>query len=74
MKATAKPGSRLKEYINYINCMSGIFYALVQQLYVEEGVGFVDLWGCCVLREDMLMRLLYTKRGGCLCRQTAKNG
>ena len=29
---------------------------LVQQLYREEEVGFVDLWGCFVAGTDMYMR------------------
>ena len=30
--------------------------ALVQQMCEEEGVGFVDLWGYIVGKEDMYMR------------------
>ena len=30
--------------------------AQVEQMCEDEGVGFVDLWGCFVGKEDMYMR------------------
>ena len=30
--------------------------ALLEQMCEEEGVGFVDLWGCFVGKEDTYMR------------------
>ena len=39
----------------YINCKNMAINALVEQM-CEEGVGFVDLWGYFVGKEDMYMR------------------
>ena len=40
----------------YRNCKRMAINALVEQMCKEEGVGFVDLWGYFVGREDMYMR------------------
>ena len=40
----------------YRNCRRMAFNTLIQQLYREEEVGFVDLWGCFVGTADMFMR------------------
>ena len=37
----------------YRNCKTTAINALVEQMCEEEGVGFVDLWGYCVGKEDM---------------------
>ncbi|KAK2165730.1 hypothetical protein NP493_1353g00005 [Ridgeia piscesae] len=39
----------------YINCKRMAINALVEQMCEEEGVGFVDLWGYFVGKEDMHM-------------------
>ena len=41
----------------YRNCWRMAINMLVQQLYREEEVGFVDLWGCFVGRTDMYIRV-----------------
>ena len=46
-------GSRVQGYRNFRRMK---IVTLVQQLYREEEVGHVDLWGCCVGRADMFMR------------------
>ena len=40
----------------YRNCKNMAINALVEQMCEEEGVGFVDLWGYFVGKEDMYMR------------------
>ena len=40
----------------YRNCKRMAINALVEQMCEEEGVGFIDLWGYFVGREDMYMR------------------
>ena len=37
-------------YANDLKCMPRLFNAIVQQLCVEERVGFEDSWGCFVER------------------------
>ena len=37
----------------YRNCKNMAINALVEQMCEEEGVGFVDLWGYCVGKEDI---------------------
>ena len=39
----------------YRNCKNMAINVLVEQMY-EEGVGFADLWGYFVGKEDMYMR------------------
>ena len=41
---------------SYRNCKMTAINALVEQMWKEEGVGFVDLWGYFVGKEDMYMR------------------
>ena len=41
--------------VMYSNCMRMANNALLEQMCEEEGVGFVDLWGYFVGREDMYM-------------------
>ena len=41
---------------NIKNCKRMAINALVEQMCEEEGVGFVDLWGYVVGKEDMYMR------------------
>ena len=38
------------------NCKRMAINALLEQMCEEEGVGFVDLWGYFVGKEDMFMR------------------
>ena len=38
------------------NCKRMAINALVEQMYEKEGVGFVDLWGYFVWKEDMYVR------------------
>ena len=40
----------------YRNCKRMAINSLVEQICEEEGVGFIDLWGCFVGKEDMYMR------------------
>ena len=40
----------------YRNCKRMAINALVEQMYEDEGVGFVDLWGYLIGKEDMYMR------------------
>ena len=40
----------------YRNYRSMAITTLVEQLCREEEVGFVDLWGCFVGRDEMFMR------------------
>ena len=40
----------------YRNCRGMAINMLVQKLYREEEVGFVDLWGSLVVRADMYMK------------------
>ena len=40
----------------YRNCKRMAINALVEQMCKEEMVGFVDLWGCYIGREDMFTR------------------
>ena len=40
----------------YRNCKRMAINALIEQMFEEEGVGFVDLWGYFVGKEDMYMR------------------
>ena len=40
----------------YINCKRMAINSLVEQMCEEEGVGFIDLWGYFVGKEDMYMR------------------
>ena len=40
----------------YRNCKMMAINALVEQICEEEGVGFVDLWGYFVGKEDMYKR------------------
>ena len=40
----------------YRNCKNMEINALVEKMCEEEGVGFVDLWGYFVGKEDMYMR------------------
>jgi len=42
--------------VAYKNCKRMVINALVEQMCEEEGVGFVDLWGYFVGKEDMYMR------------------
>ena len=47
------------------NCKRMAINALLEQMCEEEGVGFVDLWGYFVGKEDMFMRDgLHPKRKG----------
>ena len=41
--------------VMYSNCKRMAINALLEQMCEEEGVGFVDLWGYFVGREDMYM-------------------
>ena len=41
--------------VMYSNCKRMIINALLEQMCEEEGVGFVDLWGYFVGKEDMYM-------------------
>ena len=40
----------------YRHCKRMAINALVEQMYEDEGVGFVDLWGYLIGKEDMHMR------------------
>ena len=40
----------------YRNCKRMVINALVEQMCEEEGVGFLDLWGRFVGKEDMYVR------------------
>ena len=40
----------------FINCKRMAINALLEQMCEEQGVGFVDLWGYFVGKEDMYMR------------------
>ena len=42
--------------VAYRNCKRMAINVLVEQMCEEEGVGFVDLWGYFVGKEDMYMR------------------
>ena len=42
--------------VAYRNCKTMAINVLVEQMCEEEGVGFVDLWGYFVGKEDMYMR------------------
>ena len=42
--------------VTYRNCKRMAINALLEQMCEEEGVGFVDLWGYFVGKEDMYMR------------------
>ena len=42
--------------VTFRNCKRMANNALLEQMYEEEGVGFVDLWGYFVGKEDMYMR------------------
>ena len=41
----------------YRNCKRMAINTLVEQMCAEEGVGFVNLWGYFVGKEDMYMRV-----------------
>ena len=45
-------------YVNNLKCMSRLFNALFQQLYVWETVGLVDELGRFVGREEMLLEYI----------------
>ena len=42
--------------VTYRNCKRMAINALVEQMCEEEGVGFLDLWGHFVGKEDMYVR------------------
>ena len=42
--------------VTYRKCKSVAINVLVEQMCDEEGVGFVDLWGCFIEKENMYVR------------------
>ena len=54
--------------VMYSNCKKMAINALLEQVWEEEGVGFVDLWGYFVGKEDMYMTdgLLLSGKGAAM--------